>query len=1821
MMKELNAKSFLLLLCLFNLVYLDDETLDPKGSLSLDGKANETFHIKLAEGKTYEDYINIMLNSSEIINPMIYVSTEENCVENRTFVGIQLVEPIYTFFRRNQIKNDFYICIRQRINWEIPYKILMQNSKEVTLPYDCQASYYISDNTIKDMSFSFDEYSGDKTNANVTFWVKGQDITKAEMTDKNYKSEQYDHGYVFHGLFDGEKKVLTINSKVGSYITIGSSVISDGKTKTIKKNSNEVMVATYSEVCFPISYHMDFSFITGKIYTNKAHYKFLNEKMEKIKINNEEIEGDITHGIINFPNLFGFFNYSKGFFCLSNINNENKLIILSLKITSEGSHPLFYPPLTPGEIQSHYLRQGQMAIFYGTTPEDNAIEANFNVKFLKGFPEMYFDTCTTFPNCQYTKDSLKKLVNPYPANRVALYSYYFGENVHKNYSSISSFQPIIIVYCGEGFKGEIAGEGMYCEFQTSYFTDKEKVYLPPDNTFSQYLYYDESDKYSINLVNEDVDKIYLDMMILSGDSDLIVPSIAGVTPHKYYLSNKIFYSISLDKSKIKDNYLDFEVKGINKTFYMIQYKLLKSSSDDMNTIASGINYITSKLYDESNQATKHIQLMNFKPEHRLPYLVTFYSPNCFFDVAWKKHNSTEKQTITSNSAVSQLIIDKDNTDIEKFDFYYTIKKDAYSQYPTKFCMVYAAGLELSSSLEKWNKRSISLSEGIPHRYTYNNSYPLIFYSYQISEIKQTLVLNFNLIDNYNFYIYIYINNINVKNTTIYRNSQIIFKEDEIIDKCSFGGNKFEVCTVDVGIQMNDTTIQRTMEFTIYQVDSNPFYLGKNVVTDDVVNGNYPKHYYFDISNQEYGDITLDFKRGSGFIYVSVKPRNLKPSMDNPDWRGIYRFPTTIEESLKYVTYGKKIIISEKNTSQCTDGCYVLITVVSNVRYYGIMNDPDTLFRISLNPRIMKKGQTMPKVRINLNDFIIGDISKDNENNEYDYYSIIIPYNSDKVFFDWQADGPSLLINVGKEMPTKGNAHFEYNYLGSDFVYSISREDINKKLNKDVNSSIERVELTIGIYSDIIDSIYSSPYAFKVFMPLLMAEGTKDIIQMIHIRTDQKVQCLPFDYDSKKICLFAAIVDDTDAKRNLAIYPKSQDGSQIKIYGKLIESKAVELNDAQVLAKTLKDVYNNGDWLQGNNYIYIQNAKKNESFFFVTVTNDQGPIIEVLSSSFTFYENMTFYPNPSTAQIFAIGETYINLKFSTTKDLLLNIVCVNGRGRFYWEEGKYNKEYYLSGYNDRLSLTTHTNLDAYVLAPLIAKSDILSHEEVEKGGFIFYITYYPRGYADQIQSNRNIEFHYRTIDMPLSYYIPITPSPWTVNLNFYDINIKNKIELEYELNQYSNLFNIWATLITSDTALKIRTDNNIKINYNDTCVKGLFDSTFGFIHINSDFLYKRTKELNTTENLNIFLKIEKSKNISENFETLGYEINVFSEGKGINSVTEGIFISGKLSESKDNKLVYLLKCDKNRLYMSVQYEANSDLVQFALSTNSESKKNDNFKNLKIRKFGGTKVLTMLLDENSFPKDESIYFIVYTNENKLNPQLSNFLFKYKSSSEEQTFTPMLSKKESIISFKKLDEEKLRISFYSMPQRYTSYYIKAYYEDGYIKGEKMHTIAITESPGEFKIINDPDGDGIISYDITPKKNISFIKIMARSNVDTDMRFYLYTPVLANNTAIPDPEEKESDDGGQSDGNNSDGGKGSDDGNGKKEGDGDDKNKDIILYVSIGVGSLFIVIIVILIVFVSIYKKKNNDLAKQVNKISFVQSGAQERESGDDLLLGKDD
>ena len=1799
-----NIKNIFLILFFVNLTYIQSSeplklTLKPNKEINLTGEDNPYIQIDL-ESSTYSEYINFELSTTAKTNPFIFIAKDQHCEHNRLYTGIQIVEPIYTFIKRNQIDYVFYVCVEFRNSAEkSEFNLTIKNENTASIPYDTQASYYISDNNLENMVFQFipNEASKINENSNITFWVKGKDIKAASINDTELKEKQYDHGFVFFGSFSGESFTLNINSSIGDYVTIGSTIITDDKTRYMYENANEMMVATEQEkICIPILFPPHISHITGKLYTKKARTYFAdNVEMSPIKAEEHILETNITNGIVSELNIVNIIDetQNEGYYCFQ--NTENRLMIFGIQMTNNTDIPLVHQPLVPGEIRRHFLVVGEYAIFYGMKPKDEAIEVNLNLKTITGFPKLYFDNCTTFPNCDYKGRSFQNLTNPAPSNMITVYSFYTNESSeYKEFNPTTSFQPIMIVSCGLGSKFDFGGESMICFFETSYFTNLDTIRIYEDSSFSQYLLQGEDDKYEINLEEQHNKTLYLDLFLFSGDADISFDNFRGEI-NKYYLSNKIFFTVHLDNT----DHLAFFVNASQNSFYMVHYQFVEfGGRDDKNTIESGVNYITSKfLGKENDNLQKKIELINFKYYYNQSYLMTFYSPNCKFSLNWIR-NDTNTQTICENDNIAQYIIEPNDLNYhqEKYNLFYSIlPSEDDSEYPKKFCMVYASGLELSEKVDEWNGRDISLSEGVPHRYTFSKDHPFIFYSYHVSDISKTLVLNFRLIDKTSFNITIKINrkNLNIENNRIYRNSQLYIRESDFKGRC----DELEVCTVLVSVEMGNSELERRVELTMYQIDSTPFYLEKNVVKQDVLHGNTVKHYYFEIVDEEYGDITLDFKRGSGFIYADVQKRELLTPMDNPDWRGLYRFPKFVNESLKFRTYGKKIDITKNDTKDCQDGCYVLISIVSNDNYYGDYIEDTVPFRISINPRIMKTDNNIasPKVKIDVNEFVVGDIVFGRaDNRKYDYYTVTLPYESEYVLIDWQADSPSLIINVGTNRPTMNDSHFSFPPTDNDCVHRMNKTTILEKGGLDTKASLRGVTLTLGIYSDINDSIQSSPYAFKIFMPYIMDKETHISSEIIHIRSDQKVQCIPFFYKSKNICVFAVIFDDIDKDNSLVLLPRSQDESvKLEIFGKLSNAEIIETNNVKEIDVLTAYVFDNKNFKEESKYVYIDKIPKNASYFFIVTAEQSNAIIEVLSSTQLFYKNINIYPNPSTTQIFAVDDYVINLNFITRQDLLLEIVGVSGNGGFYWDEGseKAKKEYYIDGYGDRLSLTTDTNEEKYRFAPL--KVDPFPQHE--KGGFIFYINYHPRTDIDYLIKNSNTEFNYRIVKMPLYYYFPInSDNSWTINFNFYDFGLKNEGKnIAYD----TNLFNIWATVISEKDAIEARLEPEKKPKYDPSKDKrGIFDSTFGNIFLSSEDIKNKFKDIQSPQ---LFFSIDKDENIREDFSSLGFELNVFSdkETSGLSHVPEGIYINGKLSQSKADrhKLKYMLRCDQNRPFFRVEYAAISDFVKFALNSNPDSEENENFQNIEMTKKNGRHLITVNLPDEFFSSNKSsynLYLIVFTKESSINEKLDSFSFKYLSK-EINGFFEFLNEKNDTLTYSVKDLN-YKINFSPIGMSNSSYYIKGIYRDGFIEGEILDTIAISESKGNYLQINDfnQESSEKITYEFKASKELRFIKVLVRVNVYDEKLFYLYKPLDLDKKNNP-PEQP----------------------SGKKDSD----NK-TLFYIIVGVSSLLLVIIIILVIFIFAYRKKNQNLTNQVNKISFVESGVKERGDGN-LLLGIND
>ena len=232
---------------------------------------------------------------------------------------------------------------------------------------------------------------------------------------------------------------------------------------------------------------------------------------------------------------------------------------------------------------------------------------------------------------------------------------------------------------------------------------------------------------------------------------------------------------------------------------------------------------------------------------------------------------------------------------------------------------------------------------------------------------------------------------------------------------------------------------------------------------------------------------------------------------------MYRFPTSKDKTLSYEIYLKKIEIKKDDTRDCQDWCYILITVESSVFEESSEADRNDYvpYRITISPKILPDGYEeseylVPKIKMKVNQFVTGDLLK-TSNKILAYYQVTLPYESDIVYIDWQADKPSLYINIGDERPDMENYDFFINSFGHDTVHILTKEEIIKKAYEnhgiELSNSIRNIDLTIGLWTDSYDTLYTSMHAFKLFMPpIYTGEESFDrrVIEIIHIRSDQKV---------------------------------------------------------------------------------------------------------------------------------------------------------------------------------------------------------------------------------------------------------------------------------------------------------------------------------------------------------------------------------------------------------------------------------------------------------------------------------------------------------------------------------------------------------------------------------------------------------------------------------------------------------------------------------------------------------------------------------------------
>ena len=162
---------------------------------------------------------------------------------------------------------------------------------------------------------------------------------------------------------------------------------------------------------------------------------------------------------------------------------------------------------------------------------------------------------------------------------------------------------------------------------------------------------------------------------------------------------------------------------------------------------------------------------------------------------------------------------------------------------------------------------------------------------------------------------------------------------------------------------------------------------------------------------------------------------------------------------------------------------------------------------------------------------------------------------------------------------------------------------------------------------------------------------------------------------------------------------------------------------------------------------------------------------------------------------------------------------------------------------------------------------------------------------------------------------------------------------------------------------------------------------------------------------------------------------------------------------------------------------------------------------------------------------------------------------------------------------------------------YIIKLVDSHGYIKDENANMITITESNTKALQYKSDLSKDKIQFEISETSDsIKYVQVISRIVQGSIIEYVAYQAVDTKGNEIKDPDPLPVKD------------------NDKKK-DGNDDSK-AGLYVIIGVSTFLFVVVIVLVIVIVMYNSKNKDLLSQVNKISFVQSGATGKDDANLLL-----
>ena len=973
-----------------------------------------------------------------------------------------------------------------------------------------------------------------------------------------------------------------------------------------------------------------------------------------------------------------------------------------------------------------------------------------------------------------------------------------------------------------------------------------------------------------------------------------------------------------------------------------------------------------------------------------------------------------------------------------------------------------------------------------------------------------------------------------------------------------------------------------IEVTLREIKNTPTYLQKGQAKRDFVCGDRFYYLYTDIGKNEVGDITINFLREFGNIWAKIVRKDQTSADEEANWRGIYRMPSKEwGDSLPFNSYTKKMQISPEDTQDCIEGCYLLISI--QVSQIGEYVEDSKFYPFSILTRITPNNRAytdIPKVVIQVDEFIIGNVDVSENERIYEFYEIWLPHDSETVEFDWQSSVAGLYINLGGTRPTTKNADFKLLPPGKDSILVLKKSDIlekakAKKITIPNENSLEDLNLVIGIWTDKSDSINTELYSLRVHEPDLT-----DSLDIVIANTDQKILCKPTQLsDEEYRCLFMVIYDDDDVDLStpvIAYGASTSNGATNYMYGNFIDRNLFDEYQTGELRKVIPtfETATINSRKDGVDFINVNELEEQKYLYISVITDDPGEVMLVTSMpvyNYLAYDLFEFNPNPNTEQLLACPGEQLRLVFPGINSVFVNIETLNGYAQLYWKNDP-KTIYNLRGAGDRISLSSGKKLDQLV----IRKIETSKSNEMEDPGFLFYISFHERNPElnfDEISYGKSLELAYRETDLPIALYSKIRNQ-------YNDLNVAITFkDNDIDEGDYYDIppIVVTAQLTKESLIYAAKKDPDLQPSF-DKAIIGHYDTALrtAQIFLSEDVI--DSFNIKEEDNPTLYITVDKSEELKDDlFANFTVEAQVSGLNDGVIPV-EKVYHYGRLQENSFGYNVYRLRTNKNKPVMRIQIAFNSRFLDFTISDTDESRANITY--MQAEKSRGKVTATFKTKETV----EIYYLFIYRRtRSEIDNYLNNYAFNYitaKSESDFFNYTILRSPEIETQESKEDDLDVIKCTFNKIDVEpgyaNITYFFKVVDNRTHYYGEEINTVAITESPF-FTIYkrNPIDDDGKItliakSYDLA---NWVYLNVIAQIQRENVVEFVAYN---GKTFVRPAPEGSSSSSGGDN----------------------------TTLFIVVGV--ILLIIVIGLVVTIFLFQMRNKSLLNQVKAVSFQKTNS---------------